>query len=209
MVHKGENLFGVLVGKAQPAADLLGHSNTYIYMTVESNPVARYRCRLESGGLAHVMQKNAPCQRWCDPGGKSLQHEPGVNPYVAFWMVLRRLLDALHRGDFRQDLLEESRLFQQFECAAGSTFHKNFCKLFAQTLGRHLNNFRGMPADGVESIRLYFEAEPGGEAHGAQHTELLFREPAIRITDRANHFGLQVGLAPHVVEHFARVMPHQ
>src|SRR5437660_4030642 len=68
-------------------------------MIVETDAIARLRRGLERRWLSHIVQENAPSQSRGSVFGQSFEHHAGVNPHVAFGVILRRLLDAFHRSN--------------------------------------------------------------------------------------------------------------
>src|ERR1700757_1617623 len=104
---EGLNLAGVVVGEAEPAAKFFGHADTDFDMAVETDAVAGFGSRAESGGLADVVEENAPGECRRSSSGKAFEHEEGVDPDVAFGMELWRLRYAFQGGDFGQQFGEK------------------------------------------------------------------------------------------------------
>ena len=90
----------------------------------------------KGGRLADVVEQHTPGERWGSAGGKTFEHQEGVNPDVAFGMILRRLLDAFHGGDFGKEFDEQAGLVEKFKAAAGGAFGEQFGEFVA-------NAFRG------------------------------------------------------------------
>ena len=105
------------------------------------------------------MQKNAPRQRGRTPRRKSLQHQQRMYPNVTFRMVLRRLLDSLHRRDFRQNLLQQASFIQQFHAAASPAFGQQLCQFLTDSFGGNLADFRGMQTNGGKRFGLDRKSE--------------------------------------------------
>src|SRR5579864_9008035 len=92
--HQQRDLLGVVIGKAQPPANLFGHARSHLYVLIESDPVIWARRRFESWRLAHVVQQHTPGKRWRALGRKLPEHKKRVYPNVSFRMELRRLGDS-------------------------------------------------------------------------------------------------------------------
>ena len=65
-------------------------------------------------------------------------------------------------------------------------------------------NSRSQLPDCAECLRLDGVTEPRGEAHRAQHAQLVFGETQSRIADGADDLGSQIFLPADVVEDFVR-----
>ena len=113
-----------------------------------------------------------------------------MHPHVAFGVILGRLLDPLHRSYFGQDNVEQSGFVQQFEAAARAAFREDANQFVADAFGGNGGHQFAQIPDRPHRLRFYCEAEPGREAHSAQHPEVVFTEALFRIADRANHAGL-------------------
>ena len=57
---EGLDLFGVVVGEAQTAAEVIGHADADVDMAVEANAVASFGGRAKGGGLADIVQQHTP-----------------------------------------------------------------------------------------------------------------------------------------------------
>jgi len=57
---EGFDLVGVVVGKAKTAAEVIGHADADIDVAVEANAVASFGGRAKGGGLADIVQQDAP-----------------------------------------------------------------------------------------------------------------------------------------------------
>src|SRR6266478_5839250 len=66
-----------------------------------------------------------------------------------------------------------------------------------------------MPAYGLERGRINSEPEASSKAYRAQQAQLVLAEAAIRFADRPDDPSPQIGMPTHVIEHLARVVPHQ
>ena len=81
-------------------------------VTIESDTVAGIRGGTERGWFADIVQEHAPSECHGAARGDSVQHQASVDPNVAFRVILGRLLDAFHRGNLGQDLLEKPGLVE-------------------------------------------------------------------------------------------------
>ena len=116
-------------------------------------------------------------------------------------MKLGRLLDAVHAVHLGQHLVQQSGAVEQLEGAARVAFGEHLGQLVADALAAHLLNARRQALDGGEGFRLDGVAEARGEAHRAQHAQLVLGEAALRIADGADDAGLQVVAAADKIEH--------
>jgi len=66
----------------------------------------------------------------------------GVQPYVSFGVELRRLLDALHAGNLRENFAKQVGCFKQFKGAAGVALGQHLRQLIANPLPAHSINAR-------------------------------------------------------------------
>jgi hypothetical protein len=98
-------------------------------------------------------------------------------------------------------MLEKIGFVEQFEGLAGAAF------------GEHAGEFitDSFAADGFDpgrkgahrrlGCRVYCEVETRGEADGAQETETIFIEAALRGSNGANHAGVEIGEAANVIDY--------
>ncbi len=91
-----------------------------------------------------------------------------MNPYIALRVEFRRLFDALHSGNFRQDLAEKACLVQEFKSSPSRPFREQLGKFIAYALRRNLLDFVRMPAYRVERGRFNRETKASGKAHCSQ-----------------------------------------
>ena len=138
------------------------------------------------------------------PGLQLLDHHQRVDPDIAFGMKLRRLLDAFHARDFRQDLGEQFGFVEKLEAAASGAFGEHFGQLIANAFGGNLENFGREFRDRDERAAFDGIAETRGKSHGANHAQLVFAEAIFGISDGANNSGAQIFLAADEIEHFIR-----
>ena len=102
------DLVGVVVGKAETTAEIVGHADANFDMAVEADTVSGFRSGAEGGRLADVMKQDAPGKCGRNSRRKIFEHEEGVDPDVTLGMKLRRLRDAFHGGDFGKHFSEEA-----------------------------------------------------------------------------------------------------
>ena len=119
---------GFVVGEAETAADVRGHGDPHLHMAVKADAVGSFA---KGGRLADIVQKRAPSEGRRAAGLQFFEKQEGMDPDVALGMELRRLLDALHPCDFRQNLDEEAGFVEQFEGAAGVAFGEHPGELVA------------------------------------------------------------------------------
>ena len=110
VINQGQNLFGVVVGETQAAANFLGHLDADINMPIETNAVGR---DAKGGRFADIMQERAPGQRRGTGLRQFLEQEKRVYKDIALRMKLRRLLHPLHGRNLRQDFAQQSGLVEQ------------------------------------------------------------------------------------------------
>ncbi len=115
-------------------------------------------------------------------------------------MKLRRLLDALHARDLGEDFGEEAGFVQQFEGPAGMALGEHFGQLVADALAADGVDFRGEAAHGGGCGGFDLEAEAGGEAHGAQHAQMVLFKALLGLADGADDAGVEVGEAADIID---------
>jgi hypothetical protein len=188
---EGFDLIRVVVGKAQAATDVPGHGDADVHVTVEADAIAGFGSGAECGRFADVVEERSPGECWRGFGGEILKHELGVDPDVALGMILGRLGDVFHGGDFREDLREQVERVEKFERAAGSALSEETSEFLA-------NAFSG---DDIDFVGLL--------ADGGEHAEFVFRETPHGIADGADDSRGEVGAAADEVENFTRVVAHE
>src|SRR5271157_2422576 len=104
--EESQNLCRVVIGEAQAEADRGGHFHADFDVAIKADTITSDGGRAKRGGLANVVEENTPSQRGGNPGGEAIEHQTGMNPNVALGMILRRLRNTFHCGDFRQELQE-------------------------------------------------------------------------------------------------------
>ena len=109
---------------------------------------------------------------------------------------------AFERGDFRQDVAEQVGFAQQVEGDGAVRVGEHAADFHADALGADRRQFAGHRLDGGERGRLDREVERGGEAHGAEHAELVFGETQARVADGADQLALEVVVAADVIDDF-------
>ncbi len=206
--HEGFDLGGLVVGKTEAAADVLGHADANFDVVVEADPVTSFGGGTERGWLANIMKENTPGECRRNTSGEAFQHEASMNPDIAFGVVLRWLWHTFHSSNFWKEFVKEPGLVEEFEAAASSALGEEFSELFADAFGSDDVDFAGVLANGSQGLWFNCVAETGGETHGAEHAEFVFGETAGGIADGADEPRRQVGLATDVVEDFASVVAH-
>ena len=165
--------------------------------------------RAEGGRLADVVEENSPSKSGRSCRGKTFEHHAGVNPDVAFGMVLGWLLDAFHGGDFGEQLLEKAGFVEEFETEACSAFSEELGEFVANAFRGDGMNLRGVIFYGGEGLFFDGKTETRGETDGAQHPQFVFGKTAVRVANGADQAVVQIGLAADVVEHFVGIVTHE
>src|SRR5208283_475181 len=125
-------------------------------------------------------------------GPEIFQHQHGVGPDIALGVELGRLSDAAHADGFGQDFGEEAEVEEQLEAAARAALGEDSGEFVADTLGADVGDLVGVAADGGGGCGVDLEVEAGGEADGAQHSQLVLDEAQSGVADSANDAGGEV-----------------
>jgi hypothetical protein len=181
--------FFALAGKCGVA----GHLRTELVVAVEAD-AAGVRIAGLRGGFGDVMQQHAHDQRQRGLGGQQAEHETGVNEDIPLGMELRRLLAALQRENFRQELRHEAAVHQQVETAHAVRAEHGLDELLADALDAHALDLLGQAADRLPRGMLDVETEHRGETHGPQHAQMVFFETIFCHADRAQQAHAQIDL---------------
>ena len=200
IVHQRQNVLRVIARKPQPPADFLRHLHANLHMPVEADAVGRHAKR---GWLSHIVQQRAPCQRGRAGLRKVVQKQQRVDENIAFRVKLRRLLHSLHRGNFRQDFLQQPTLVKQQKRAPSMSFGEHAREFVAHPLSRNHVNLVSQPPDGGKRAWLDRVFEASGKAHRPQHAELVLGEPMLGIANGADNPFFQVFAPAYKVDHFA------
>ena len=202
VADEGEDLLAVFVGEAQAREKIFRDAGAGLGMAVEADAIAGPGGvrRLEGRGLADIVEQHAPGEGGGCAGGKVIEQHEGVDPDVALGVELRGLLDAVHAGDFGQDLLEQPGLVEELKGAAGMAFSEHARQLGLDALAGDLSDFSGVRADGGEGLGLECKLKPGGEADGTQHAQLVLSEAKVRRAGGADDAGVEVLAAVDEVE---------
>src|SRR5215472_2663442 len=206
---QGLDLLGIVVRKAEAAADVFGDANAYFYVLVKADAITRFRSGTEGRGLADIVKKGSPSQSRGGCRRKTFEHAERVRPDIPFRVKFGRLRYTLHGGDFRQKHVEQPHLVEQFEATARSALGEKSGELFANALCRDHMNFPRVLDDGREGPGFDGIAEPRGEARGAQHAEFVLGEAARRIADGANHSHAEIRAATDEIKDFTGVVTHE
>src|SRR6185312_6618259 len=124
-------------------------------------------------------------------------------------MLVGRLRNSFHRGGFGKNIEEKAGCIQQFKSAPGAAFGQNARDLVSNALSRNAFDIGVKIADGVECGGIDFEAEAGGEAHGAQHAKVVLAKSFKWIADRPDDAVIEVGAASNIVDYFAAFRVHE
>ena len=183
ILDQRQNLFGLVVRKAQAPANFFRDLHANLDVVIEADAIRRHAKRR---GLAHIVQQRSPRQRHRARLRQMIEQQQRVHKHIAFGMELRRLLHALHRRNFRQHMLEQAAFIQQKKRTPPVAFRQHAGQFIAHPLARHNLDLLRQFLHGRKRRRLDRVFEPRREAHGAQHAQLVFRKPLLRIADRAD-----------------------
>jgi len=154
------------------------------------------------------MQQRAQSQR--GRGALELfEQQQRVGPDVAFGMELGRLGDALHGGDFRQQIAQQARGVQHFEAAPRSAFGEDADQFVAHALGGNAQDGGMLAPERRERGRLDFEPQARGEANGAQQAQMVLAEARIGVANGADDAAVQILASADVIHHGAVQRVHQ
>ena len=206
---EGFDLVGVVIGEAEAAAETIGHADADLDVAIEADAVTRLGGGAEGGGLADVVEQDAPGKSGRNSGGKAFEHEEGVDPDVALGMELLGLRNSFQSADFRENFGEQTKLVKEFKSAASGTFGKKFGEFFANALSRDNVNFACVFANGREGCGVDGITKARGEADSTEHAELIFHEAARGLPDRADDSSGKVGTATDKIEDIAGVVVHE
>jgi len=113
---------------------------------------------------------------------------------------LRRLFDALHLRDFGKDVDEEAGFVEEFEGTAGVALGEHLGEFVAHALAAHAAGFSGQGTNRRLGGGLDCEAEAGGEANRAEHSQMVLFEAAFGEADSADNARVEVGETVNEVE---------
>src|SRR5262249_55602845 len=99
-------------------------------------------------------------------------------------MILRGLLDALHRRDFREEVGQHSAFGEHLESAPRAAFGQDADELIADPFGRDFEDQRMIALDSCECRRIDLEVEPRRESYRAQQPEMVLPKALAGISDR-------------------------
>jgi hypothetical protein len=196
--NEGENLGAVFVREAQAAQDFVRDLHADLDVAIEADAIRRF---VRKGrGLADVVQERSPGERGGRAGWELFEKQEGMNPDVAFGVVLGRLGHVVQLRDFGQDLLEEAGAVEEFEGAAGVAFREHTGEFVADAFAADLIDGVSELADGALGFGIDGEVEARGKADGAEHAQLVFFKTAMRLADGADDAGAEIALAADVIE---------
>ena len=175
--------------KRSLAADLLGDPHAHLHMSIEADAVGRHT---EGCRLADIVQQGGPGQGQRRTLGQLVEQQERVHPYIAFRVVLGRLLDAFHPRHLRQNLRKQPGRIQQLEGPLGMALGQHLGQLVADSLMADLIDRCCLLPDGRGGCRRELKAKTRCEADGSQHAQLVLREAEPRLPNRPHHSGGQV-----------------
>ena len=147
------------------------------------------------------MQERSPGEGAGDVGGKFVQQKKGVDPDVAFRMILRWLLFPFIFSISGRTSCRSPDSSSSSKARLAWPSVSDFGEFFTNALAADLMDFRCPTLDGEHRLRLDGVAEACSEAYGTQHSQLVFAEAALGVADGTNDFRVGIGAATHVVEH--------
>jgi N6-L-threonylcarbamoyladenine synthase len=169
-------------------------------MAIEANPVGS---AAEGRWLADIVQQRTPSESRRRVRRQLFQQQQGVHPHIAFGVELSGLLDALHLGDLRQDLLQQPGRIEQLKSAASRTLDEHAREFVADPLPADLMNLTGKCADGRRSSLFNRESKARSEADASQHAQFVFFKTQARIADCPDDPSFEIGAAAYEIEHRA------
>ena len=197
VLHHFAHVLDRFVVVAQAGHDFLGHvgANALVLVETDAAGFIGLRGRL----LADVVEKNA--ERELEVRLLNLrQHQPRMLENIALGMVLRRLLDAVQRGDVGQHLREQPALVEQVESLLRLGHGEDAVQLVADALGAHgADHFRA-GANRLPRLRLDLEIEPRREPDRAQQPQMVLGKAVLRVANGAQDSRAQVGLAADKID---------
>ncbi len=124
-----------------------------------------------------------------------------MNPHVALGVKLRRLLHAVHAIDLGQHMHQQARLVEQLESSARMAFRKHLRQFVANALAANLIDLWRQFLNRGEGTWLNDVPEARGEAHRAQHAQLVFAEAQLRLADGSHHALSEIFPPPDKIQH--------
>ena len=198
VLDEREHLARLLIGKAEPSADLCAHGDPHFDMSIEANAIG---CAAESRRLADIVQKCAPGERHRASRLQLLEKHQRMHPHVALGMKLRGLLDALHARNFGQHFAEQAGFVKQFERRARAALGEHAGEFVAHAFPAYGLNTRSQGTDRAFCFCFQVKAEARGEAHRAQHAQMVFLKALLGAADGADHAGIEIGEPANAIEH--------
>ena len=133
-----------------------------------------------------------------------------MDPDVPLGMEIGRLGAAVHFEQFRNPNGQETRLVEKIESASGIGAREDLDQFVSNPLGGDDIRGWGELAEGSPGGGIDGKAELHGKADGTKEAETIFGKSGHGISDRANDFGREVGLARDIVEELVlqRVKKH-
>ena len=188
-------------GKFEALHHLLRHARSDAVVSVEPDPpVFIHR---PAGWFADVVQQGRPHQRVGRIRIQQVEHDAGVDEHIALGMKFRRLLAALERRDFGQQLRQQPAAIQKIEPPRTVPHAQQPHELLADPLGTH-------PPDPVHSgtqrlpcPRFDPKSQHRREPHRPQQAQTVLPEPVDRIANGPQHPRFQIFAAPDIIQDLA------
>ena len=184
ILDQRENLARFLVGEAEAAADLGAHGDADFDMAVEADAVGGDR--ETSAACRHRAAARPRPESIAEPAFQLLEQHQGVDPDVAFGMILRRLLQRPSCVRFpAAPATSRSSFIEQFKGAAGVAFGEHLGQLVAHALAAHGVDAWRARLRMAATLRLQREAEARRKANGAQQAQMVLFKALLRVADGA------------------------
>ena len=123
-----------------------------------------------------------------------------MNENIALRVKLRRLLAALQRQDFRQDVLHQAGVHQQVKAAHAVLVQHDFDELIADALDAHAGDFIRQAAHRFPGGMLDVKTEHRGEANCPHQPQPVLLETLRRHADGSQQAHLEVFFTSHIID---------
>ncbi len=131
---------------------------------------------------------------------QKLQHAQHMVPQVAVRLVRRALRQTFHRQQFRQNGPGQAKFQEQVHAAGPVWRQQQFPQLLGNPLRAHNQDLPGHRGNRHRRRRFHGEIETRGDAHGAEHAQLVLGKAHGRLADRAQNLPLQVRLSADIID---------
>ncbi len=159
-------------------------------------------------GFGYVVEQGRPTEpEFIGGGSHVVEHLHGVVE-VVFMPASLYNLHSFHRGELRQDVLEQSRSVEQPPADGGAGGEHDFVQFGEDSLTGDNLDALSVAGYGFERGRIDVEIELRGEADGAHHAQRVVGEGYVGVERRADCALAQVVESAETVNehaHFARV----